>query len=159
MQTIAFGMDKQWDSAVQHKELYLIIWWWNMMEDNVKKRMYMDVWLGQFAVQQKLTEQCKSTIIKNKDKCLKVFKIIRKQEFPMLSRNESDEHPWGCEFDLWPRWEGWGSSITVSCGVGHRRGSDLPLLWLWCRPVATAPVWHRVWQPPHAVSVTPKSNK
>ena len=27
-----------------------------------------------------------------------------------------------------------------SCGVGHRRGSDLALLWLWRRPVATAPI-------------------
>ena len=35
------------------------------MEDNVKKRMYMDVWLGYIAVQHKLTEHCKSTIIKH----------------------------------------------------------------------------------------------
>ena len=27
----------------------------------------------------------------------------------------------------------------MSCGVGRRRGSDLPLLWLWHRLVATAP--------------------
>ena len=26
----------------------------------------------------------------------------------------------------------------MSCGVGHRRGSDLVLPWLWCRLVATA---------------------
>ena len=33
------------------------------MEDNVKKkRMYINVYLGHFAVQQKLTEHCKSTI-------------------------------------------------------------------------------------------------
>ena len=35
------------------------------MEDNVKKRIYMDVWLGHFAVQQKWTDHCKSTTIKN----------------------------------------------------------------------------------------------
>ena len=35
-----------------------------MMEDNVKKRMCMDLWLGQFAMQQKLTKHCKSIIIK-----------------------------------------------------------------------------------------------
>ena len=34
------------------------------MEANVKKRMYMDIWLDHSAVQQKLTEHCKSTIIK-----------------------------------------------------------------------------------------------
>ena len=36
--------------------------WWNMMEDNVRKRMDIYVWLGHYAVQQTLTEQCKSTI-------------------------------------------------------------------------------------------------
>ena len=35
-----------------------------MVEDNVKKRMYVDVRLGHFAVQQKLTEHCKSAVIK-----------------------------------------------------------------------------------------------
>ena len=29
----------------------------------------------------------------------------------------------------------------MSCGVGCRRGSDLALLWLWCRPAATAANW------------------
>ena len=29
-----------------------------------------------------------------------------------------------------------GASIAVSCGVGCRRGSDLSLLWLWCRLAA-----------------------
>ena len=28
----------------------------------------------------------------------------------------------------------------MSCGVGHRRGSDLVLLWLWRRPAAVAPI-------------------
>ena len=27
---------------------------------------------------------------------------------------------------------------------------DLALLWLWCRPVAIAPIWPLVWEPPHA---------
>ena len=35
---------------------------WNL-EDKVKKRMYINVWLGHFVVQQKLTERYKSTII------------------------------------------------------------------------------------------------
>ena len=43
--------------------------WWNMMEDNVKKRnVYVfyiyKIKLGYFAIQQKLTEHCKSTVIK-----------------------------------------------------------------------------------------------
>ena len=64
MQAIAFGVDKQWNPPMSHL-------WCNMMEDNVKKRMcvcvyvytHIYVWLGHFAVQQKLTEQCKATII------------------------------------------------------------------------------------------------
>ena len=38
----------------------------------------------------------------------------------------------------------------MSCGVGHRRGSDLLLLWLWCRPVATASIRALAWEPPYA---------
>ena len=44
-----------------------------------------------------------------------------------------------------------GSSIAVSCGVGHRRGSDLVLLWLWCRPTAAAPIQPLAWELPCAV--------
>ena len=33
-----------------------------------------------------------------------------------------------------------GSSVAVSCGVGPRSSLDLELLWLWHRPVATAPI-------------------
>jgi len=39
----------------------------------------------------------------------------------------------------------------VSCGVGCRRGSDPALLWLWRRPVATAPIQPLAWEPPYAV--------
>ena len=38
---------------------------WNMMEDSVRKGMYIYVWLGNLAVQQKLTEHCKSSIYFN----------------------------------------------------------------------------------------------
>ena len=38
----------------------------------------------------------------------------------------------------------------MSCGVGHRQGSDLKLLWLWRRPVATAPIRLLAWEPPYA---------
>jgi len=41
----------------------------------------------------------------------------------------------------------------VSCGVGCRRGSDPTLLWLWCRPVATAPIRPLAWEPPYAEGV------
>ena len=38
----------------------------------------------------------------------------------------------------------------MSCGVGCRRGSDPALLWLWRRPVATAPIQPLAWEPIHA---------
>ena len=45
---------------------------------------------------------------------------------------------------------GWGSGVAMSCGVGCRRGSDPALLWLWRRPVATAPIQPLAWEPPYA---------
>ena len=41
--------------------------WWNLMEDNVRKRMYICI-TGHFAVQQKLIEYCKSAMTKIKIK-------------------------------------------------------------------------------------------
>ena len=41
----------------------------------------------------------------------------------------------------------------MSCGVGHRHGSDLALLWLWHRLVATAPIRALAWEPPYAAEV------
>ena len=49
-----------------------------------------------------------------------------------------------------------GSSIAVSCGVGHRYGSNLALLWLWSRPAAAAPIKTLAWEPPCAVGVAIK---
>ena len=37
-------------------------------------------------------------------------------------------------------WDVKGSGIAVSCGVGGRCGSDLALLWLWCRLAASVPI-------------------
>ena len=36
------------------------------------------------------------------------------------------------------------------CGVGRRRSSDVALLWLWGRLVATAPIGPLDWEPPYA---------
>ena len=46
---------------------------------------------------------------------------------------------------------GEGSSIAMSCGVGHRCGSDPTLLWLWYRPAASALIGPLAWEPPYAV--------
>ena len=40
--------------------------------------------------------------------------------------------------------------IAVSCGVGHRRGSDPVLLWFWRRLAATALIKPLAWEPPYA---------
>ena len=39
----------------------------------------------------------------------------------------------------------------MSCGVGCRCGVDPALLWLWCRPVATALIQPLDWELPCAV--------
>ena len=46
----------------------------------------------------------------------------------------------------------------MSCGVGRRRSSDPALLWLWCRPAATAPIQLLAWEIPYAVGAALKSN-
>jgi len=47
----------------------------------------------------------------------------------------------------------------MSCGVGLRRGSDLVLLWPWCRPAATAPIQPLAWEPPYALGAALKGQK
>ena len=49
--------------------------------------------------------------------------------------------------------------MAMSCGVGHRRGSRPALLWLWCRPVATALIRHLACELPYASGVALKSLK
>ena len=52
-----------------------------------------------------------------------------------------------------------GSWVVVSCGVGHKRSSDLVWLWLWCRLAAIALIWPLVWELPYATGVALKSKK
>ena len=44
----------------------------------------------------------------------------------------------------------------MSCGVGHRPGLDLALLWLWCRPAAAALIQPLAWKLPCAVGAALK---
>ena len=46
----------------------------------------------------------------------------------------------------------------MSCGVGHRLGSDPALLCLWQRPVAMAPIRPLAWEPPYAMGVILEKN-
>ena len=41
----------------------------------------------------------------------------------------------------------------MSHGVAHRHGSDLALLWLWCKLAATAPIRLLAWELPYATGV------
>ena len=36
---------------------------------------------------------------------------------------------------------------------------DLALPWLWCRPVATAPIRPLAWEPPYAMGSSPRKDK
>jgi len=47
----------------------------------------------------------------------------------------------------------------MSCGIGHRRGSDPMLLWFWCRPAATAPIRPLPWEPPSAAGAAQEMAK
>ena len=73
--------------------------------------------------------------------------------------NECDEEPWGCRFDPWSCSVGWGSGVAMSCGVGHRHGSDPALLWLRHRQAATATIRPLAWEPPCAMGAALKRQK
>ena len=53
------------------------------------------------------------------------------------------------------------NGIAMSCGVGHRHGSDPEMLWLWrcrelwCRPAAAAPIGPLARELPYAVRLAP----
>ena len=47
----------------------------------------------------------------------------------------------------------------MSCGVGHRLGSDPALLWLWRRLAAAAPILPLAWEFPYAAGAALKSQK
>ena len=49
--------------------------------------------------------------------------------------------------------------FAMSCGVGHRCSSDPALLWLWCRPGATAPIQSLALEPPYAIATALKRQK
>ena len=51
------------------------------------------------------------------------------------------------------------TGIAVSCGVGHRHGSDLVLLQLWCRPTAAAPIQPLAWEPAFAAGAALEKTK
>ena len=73
--------------------------------------------------------------------------------------HRGNESRLGCGFDPWPHSVGSRSSVAMSCGVGRRHGSDLALLWLWHRLVATAPIRPLAWDPPYATGAALKGQE
>ena len=47
----------------------------------------------------------------------------------------------------------------MNCGVGCRHGSELVLLWLWCRLAATALIKPLAWEPPYAAGAAQEKAK
>ena len=47
----------------------------------------------------------------------------------------------------------------MSCGVCCRLGSDLALMWLWCKLAAAVPIQPLAWELPYALGVTLKRPK
>ena len=47
----------------------------------------------------------------------------------------------------------------MNYGIGHRRGSDVALLWPWHRPAITAPIGPLAWELSYAAGVTLKIQK
>ena len=54
---------------------------------------------------------------------------------------------------------GQGSGTAMGCGVGHRGGLNLALLWLWCRPAAVAAIRPLAWELPYAADAALKKQK
>ena len=52
-----------------------------------------------------------------------------------------------------------GSRLAVSFSIGHRRGSNLALLWLWCRPAAAAQIQPLARKRPYAAGADIKNKK
>ena len=47
----------------------------------------------------------------------------------------------------------------VSCGIGLRCSLGPTLLWLWCKPAATAPIRPLAWEPLYATDAALKKRK
>ena len=50
-------------------------------------------------------------------------------------------------------------AFVVSYSIGHRCALDPELLWLWCQPATTAPIWSLTWEPPYATGAPPPKKK
>ena len=92
-------------------------------------------------------QEAEEQISEVEDRLVEIMDAEQKREKTLKTNEESLRELWDnikhTSIILWGarrrrEREGKESSVAVSCGVSHRRGSDLVLLWLWCRPAAAA---------------------
>ena len=50
-------------------------------------------------------------------------------------------------------------ALTQAAAMGCRCGSDLALLWLWCRLTGTVPIRPLAWELPYVAGAAPKRKK
>ena len=112
MQTVTFRMDGWWGPAVQQRELYLVSWVRNWR----KKKKGVYCCLGNFVVQWKLKEHCKSTIILKKS-VLKVRIVWDNPLFPTVLRTPHSESLPPGYLLLWPH-------CSQEMGQGWVEGRD-----------------------------------
>ena len=112
--------------------------------NNMIKEKYIDKSVN------KQANRKKETLTYQKHNKLKMpaFKKMCNLEFPWLMNRTRNHEVTGSTPDLtqWVK----DLALLVSCGVGHRQGSNSGLLRLWLRPEATAPIWPLAWEPPYA---------
>ena len=53
----------------------------------------------------------------------------------------------------------WVQSLALLSGAGYSHSSDPTLLWLWCRPAATAPTQSLAWEYLYAAGAALKRQK
>ena len=58
--------------------------------------------------------------------------------------------------ELWCRLQ---TRLRSHVAVGCRCGSDPMLLWLWCKPMATAPIQPLAWEPPYVAGAAQEMAK
>ena len=83
--------------------------------------------------------------------------VFTQRSWKLISTQKPAHRSYCCgsvETNLTSIHEDTGSILGLS-----RKVKDLALLWLWCRPVATAPIQPLAWEPPYAMGATLERQK